>query len=141
MHAPVRVAFDVDDTLIDFDRRLRPFAREVFEELHGRGFDLIVWSGVGLRWEVVDVHGLRAFVVGCYRKPVSRHRERLAEHGVPFVPDFVVDDDAEVVEAFGGFCIPPPAFDFAGDRHLLDAFAAIVDAFPHVKPRIPGGAR
>lgn len=140
MEQLVRVGFDVDDTLIDFDRRLRPFAVEVFEDLHRRGFDVFVWSGVGARWEIVDVHGLRPFISGCYRKPVSRHHERLAEHGVPFVPDFVVDDDLEVVDAFGGFCIPPPEFDLLLDRHLCDAYAAILDAFPHVGagPRLLG---
>lgn len=141
MYHPVRVCFDVDDTLIDVNRRLRPFAREVFEDLRGRGFELFVWSGVGVRWEVVDVHGLRPFIAGCYRKPVSRHRERLAEHGVPFVPDFVIDDDQDVVDAFGGFCIPPPEFDFAADRHLLEAGASVVAAFPHVMRCAEGPSR
>ncbi|MGE5596133.1 MAG: hypothetical protein ACM3S1_08875 [Hyphomicrobiales bacterium] len=134
METAVRICFDVDDTLIDFDRRIRPFAREVFEELHRCGFQLFVWSGVGVRWEVVEVHGLKPFVAGVHWKPVSRHRERLAEYGIPFVPDFVVDDDIEVVEAFGGFHIPQPEFDLISDRHLLDAYAAIVEAFPHLTP-------
>jgi len=132
MSAPVRICFDVDDTLIDFDRRLRPFAREVFEELHRAGAELYVWSGVGVRWEVVEVHGLKPYVSGCYWKPVSLHRQRLTEYGVPFVPDFVVDDDIEVVEAFGGFHIPPPSFNLREDRHLLDAYAAIVETFPQL---------
>ena len=124
-----RVGFDVDDTLIDTRSRLRPFAREVFADLSSAGIELFVWSGVGLRWEIVHVHNLSAFIVGCYRKPISRHRERLLQHGVPFVPDFVVDDDPEVVAAFGGFVVPPPDFSFEGDAHLLRAKSAALRAY------------
>lgn len=135
----ILVGFDVDDTLIDHRGRLRLHTRDVFAELSGRGFSLFVWSGAGIRWEVVDVHGLRPHVIGCYRKPVSRHHERLAEHGVPFVPDFVVDDDIEVVEAFGGFHMPPPAHDFDRDLAMLRARDAVLRRFQGVL--LPGGLR
>lgn len=127
---PVRIGFDVDDTLIDHTGRLRAFCGDVFAELSGAGFELFIWSGVGLRWEIVDVHGLRPHVIGCYRKPISRHHERLAELGVPFVPDFVVDDDVDVVRAFGGYHISPPEHEFETDRHLLLARDAVLRRFP-----------
>lgn len=134
---PVRVGFDVDDTLIDHVGRVRRHTREVFADLAGRGFALFVWSGAGTRWEVVDMHGLRPYVIGCYRKPISRHHERLAEHGVPFVPDFVIDDDLEVVEAFGGFHIPVPAHGFADDPGMLQAHAAVLQHFAGRVPALP----
>jgi hypothetical protein len=57
-HRP-KVFFDVDDTLLATGHRLRPFAREVVAQVANMGFEVCIWSGVGLRWEVVDVHGLR----------------------------------------------------------------------------------
>lgn len=73
------VFFDVDDTLLTWDHRLRPHARDVIGELSTMGCAVYIWSGVGVRWEVVDVHGLRSYVRDCYLKPLSRHRERLRE--------------------------------------------------------------
>lgn len=125
----VRVCFDVDDTLIDLRGRLRPHTLDVFEELAGRGFHLYVWSGAGIRWEVVNVHGLRPHVVDCFRKPTSLHHQRLADHGVPFVPDFVVDDDIEVVEAFGGYHMAPPPGDFSDDLQMLASRDAVLRRF------------
>lgn len=132
--SPVRIGFDVDDTLIDHRRRLRPHAGEVVADLAQRGFAVFIWSGVGLRWEIVDVHGLRPHVIGVYHKPVSRHRERLAEFGVPFIPDFVIDDDIEVVAAFGGYHIAPPDHLFDEDTHLLRARNAVLRRFPEFTP-------
>lgn len=134
----ILVGFDVDDTLIDHRGRLRLHTCEVFAELAGRGLGLFVWSGSGVRWEIVDVHGLRPHIIGCYRKPISRHRERLAEHGVPFVPDFVIDDDLEVVEAFGGFHLPPPAHGFDDDLGMLRARDAVLQRFG--RTALSGGA-
>jgi FMN phosphatase YigB (HAD superfamily) len=124
-----RVGFDVDDTLLDVRFRLRPQARDVFAELHSSGIDVFIWSGVGLRWEVAHVHDLSDYIIGCYHKPISLHRQRLLEHGVPFVPDFVVDDDVEVVRAFGGHVIPPPEYPLHEDRHLLTAGEAVLRSY------------
>ncbi len=115
-----RIFFDVDDTILTWRHHLRPLTREVLAELSGSGFELYLWSGRGRRWEVVEVHGLRPFIVDCFEKPLFRHRERLAELGVPLVPDYVVDDHADVVAAFGGWCVPAPLEPLAEDRHLLD---------------------
>lgn len=83
------------------------------------GCHVYIWSGVGLRWEVVDVHGLRPFVRNCYEKPLSRHRERLRELRIPVVPDHVVDDDEEIVSVFGGTHVPAPLEPLGEDRALL----------------------
>ena len=117
--AHASVFFDVDDTLMTWDHRLRPHAQEVVEEVSAMGFDVYVWSGVGLRWEVIDVHGLRRFVTGCYEKPLSRHRERLRELRIPVVPDHVVDDDDEIVGVFGGTHVPAPLEPLRDDHELL----------------------
>ena len=116
---PIFVFFDVDDTLMTWDHRLRPHAREVVAETDAMGFEVYIWSGVGLRWEVVDVHNLRPYVRGCYEKPLSRHRERLRELSVPVVPDHVVDDDEEIVGVFGGTHVAAPLEPLDSDAELL----------------------
>lgn len=132
------VFFDVDDTLLTWDHRLRPHAREVVAETARMGFDVYVWSGVGIRWEVVDVHGLRPFVRTCYEKPISRHRERLRELSIPIVPDHVVDDDEEIVGVFGGTHVPAPLEPLRADAELLrvldDLRARFADALAGRQP-------
>ena len=83
------------------------------------GCHVYVWSGVGVRWEVVDVHELRPYVRDCYMKPLSRHRERLRDLGIEGTPDHVVDDDDEIVRVFGGTHVPAPLEPLAEDRELL----------------------
>ncbi len=124
-----RIFFDVDGTLITWDRRLRPYAREVIAALAERDIAVYLWSGAGRRWEVVDVHGLRAHIAGCFEKPLSRHHARLSELAIPFCPDYVVDDDDEVVAAFGGMCVPEPLEPLAEDRHLLDVLRDVQARF------------
>ncbi len=126
------VFFDVDDTLLCWDKRLRSHAREVVAETHAMGFDVYVWSGVGLRWEVVDVHGLRPYVIDCFRKPLSRYMERLAELGIPFVPDHVVDDDLEIVNVFGGTHVEAPLSPSVPDSSLLNVLDELRARFPHM---------
>jgi hypothetical protein len=113
------VFFDVDDTLLTWNHRLRPHARDVIGELSGLGCAVYIWSGVGVRWEVVDVHGLRPYVQDCYLKPLSRHRERLAELNIRVPPDHVVDDDDEIVRVFGGTHVPAPLEPLHEDVELL----------------------
>lgn len=117
--ARISVFFDVDDTLLTWDHRLRPHAREVIGEVSAMGLDVYIWSGVGPRWEVIDVHALRPYVVNCYEKPLSRHRERLKELRIPVVPDHAVDDDEEIVAVFGGTHVPAPFEPLHEDEELL----------------------
>jgi len=124
-----RIFFDVDETLLTWNWRVRPLAREVFAELAASGFEIYVWSGRGRRWDFVEVAGLKPFVSDCFEKPIYRHRERLAELRVPFEPDYVVDDDAEIVACFGGWNIPEPLEPLLDDRHLLDVLHDIQKRF------------
>ena len=94
----MRVFFDVDDTIITWDVRLRPGVKEVFARLRADGHELYLWSGNGRRWEIVRRFDLHEHVLDCFWKPLYRHHERLAELGVPFAPDFVIDDHQEVVD-------------------------------------------
>jgi hypothetical protein len=124
-----RICLDVDDTLIDWRIRLRPLAREVLAELKASGFEVHIWSGIGRRWDVIDLHGLRPLIDGCHRKPLDNHVARLAELEISFVPDYVVDDYAEVVRVFGGWWIPPPTPLLERDRRLLDMLYHIQETF------------
>lgn len=117
------VFFDVDDTLVTWDHRLRPHAREVIAATAEMGFEVYIWSGVGIRWEIVDVHNLRPFVRQCFEKPLSRHRERLRELNIPFTPDHVVDDDKEIVGVFGGTHVAAPLEPLCLDVALLRVLA------------------
>ncbi len=124
-----RIFFDVDDTLLTWDHRLRPHAREVIGALAAGGFAVYLWSGAGVRWEVAWAHDLARHITGCFEKPLSRHRERLAGLGVPFVPDHVVDDDEDIVRVFGGTHVPAPLEPLHEDRHLLRVLADVAARF------------
>ena len=122
-HRKLNVFFDVDNTLILWNGRLRNHAREVFEELKQAGHTIYIWSGVGIRRWDIKRHALDEFVTDYFIKPLERHHERLEALGVPMVPDFVIDDHKTVVDAFGGYHVS----DNAGpdDHELLDVLAKI----------------
>ena len=114
----MNIFFDVDYTTLGLDNSLRPGTRETFQQLTDDGHQLYIWSGVGLRWEVVRHHKLEEFTSGVYEKPIHHFEERLAEVGVPLTPDFVIDDYPEVVAAFGGVWVPPYFFRRDGDAQM-----------------------
>jgi hypothetical protein len=117
--SPVNVFFDVDGTIVgSYDVKLRPLVREVFEQIRADGHLIYIWSGVGLRWEEIDLHGLRPLIQTCFWKPRWDHRARLGELGVTVEPEFVVDDHREVVEAFGGITVYPFDWFDARDREM-----------------------
>ena len=101
----MHIFFDVDYTILGRDSTLRPGTHEIFTRLRKDGHHVYVWSGEGERWGVVRNHGLEDLVHGVYGKPLHDYEERLAEFGVPVVPDFVIDDYPGIVRAFGGVCI------------------------------------
>ena len=121
----MNIFFDVDDTLITWDHRLRPHVREVFQKLRDEGHQLYVWSGRGKRWEVVLKHQLDDLIVTCHDKPLDFYRERLESLGVDVWPDFVVDDHYAVVHAFGGYWIARPSHPFQQDRELWRVYDAV----------------
>ena len=101
----MNVFFDVDFTLIAVDGTLRPHVKEVFSKIKEAGHKIYIWSGAGIRWEVVKQHELTDLIETCYLKPLSDYRQKAIEFGVDVVPDYCIDDHSEVVRAFGGFVI------------------------------------
>ena len=122
----MNIFFDVDGTIIgSYDLKLRPMVREVFDRLRADGHVIYIWSGVGLRWQEIDLHGLRPLIATCFWKPRWDHHARLVELGVQVLPDFVVDDHQEVVAAFGGVTVYPFDFYDPRDREMERVYRAI----------------
>ncbi len=123
----MNVFFDVDYTIVDSEGEvLRPYVKEVFQQLAADGHAVYLWSGMGVRWEVVEAHGLQETIQGCFQKPIRNYQEEWVGVGVPFRPDYVVDDTPAVVSAFGGFVIPCfSPWNTPDDREMLRAYAAI----------------
>jgi hypothetical protein len=121
----MNIFFDVDYTLISYEGVLRPHVRDVFQALIQDGHSIYIWSGVGLRHTVVRTHGLEEYVSGVYIKPLGDHHAMLSRLGVPVVPDFVVDDHREVVDAFGGMHIRPYSYPSQTDQEMLRVLSLI----------------
>ncbi len=121
----MNIFFDVDDTLVTWDFRLRPHVHDVFRQLRDDGHHLYVWSGRGKRWEVVLKHKLDDLIVTCHEKPLDDHLAKLSGLGVDVWPDFVIDDHYAVVNAFGGYWICPPRRPLEQDRELWRAYDAV----------------
>lgn len=119
----LNVFFDVDNTLILWNGKLRNHTREVFASLREAGHTIYIWSGVGIRRWDMKRHELDEFVADYFIKPLEQHHEKLEALGVPFTPDYVIDDHKSVVDAFGGYHIS----DIAGpdDDELLKVLAEI----------------
>jgi len=121
----VNIFFDVDDTLVTWDFRLRPHVPEVFRRLRDDGHRLYVWSGRGKRWDVVLRYELSDLIVTCHEKPLDDHHAKLAGLGVDVWPDFVIDYHDAVVHAFGCYFIAPPRRPFEQDREMWKAYDAV----------------
>ncbi len=121
----MNVFFDVDYTLISDDGSLRPHVKEIFTRIKGDGHKIYVWSGVGIRWEVVRGNELQTFVENCYLKPLSDYRETLIELGVDVVPDFCIDDHSGVIMAFGGVVVKPYYTKNPNDAEMLRVYEAL----------------
>ncbi|MBI4498293.1 MAG: hypothetical protein HY689_10375 [Chloroflexi bacterium] len=130
----LNIFFDVDYTLIGYDGSLRPHVREVFEQIKADGHTIYIWSGMGVRWEVVDRHGLRPYVSGCYTKPLADHHHWLGRLGVPVTPDFCVDDHQEIIDAFGGVRIRPYEFPDRYDREMQRVYHIITTLTAQATP-------
>jgi hypothetical protein len=114
----MKIFFDVDYTILGLDDSLRPGTVETFQKLIDDGHEIYIWSGMGERWEVVRKHNLEPLISGVYEKPTHHFHERLKELGVPFEPDFVIDDYPEVVAAFSGVWVPPYFFKRSFDQEM-----------------------
>jgi hypothetical protein len=123
----MKIFFDVDYTILGLDDTLRPGTKETFKKLTDESHEVYIWSGMGERWEVVKKHELTPLVSGVYEKPTHHFQERLDELGVPFEPDFVIDDYPEVVAAFGGVWVPPYFFKRNADQEMDRIYRIICD--------------
>ncbi len=121
----MKIFFDVDYTLIADDGSLRPHVKEIFEKIKQDGHDIYIWSGVGLRWEVVNRHDLKQYIETCYIKPLSDYRESLVELGVNIMPDFCIDDHNGVVLAFSGTAVRPYYTKNPNDEEMLRVYQDI----------------
>ena len=121
----MNIFFDVDDTLITWNYRLRPHVRDVFERLRADGHTIYLWSGMGRRWEVVRQFNLHELVADCFDKPLYNHIARLEELGVSVYPDFVIDDHEGPVHVFGGYRIAEPRTPLDEDDEMLRVHEAI----------------
>jgi len=118
----MNVFFDVDYTLIADDGSLRPYVHEVFQKIKDDGHNIYIWSGVGIRWEVVNRHNLREYIETCYLKPLSDYKEALIDLGVDVMPDFVIDDHSGVAIAFGGVVVKPYYTRNPDDEEMLRVY-------------------
>ncbi|PKB78984.1 MAG: hypothetical protein BZY88_15630 [SAR202 cluster bacterium Io17-Chloro-G9] len=123
----MKIFFDVDYTILGLDDSLRPGTLETLQQLKDEGNEIYIWSGMGQRWEVVEKHNLTPLVSGVYEKPTHHFHERLEELGVPFEPEFVIDDYPEVVAAFGGVWVPPYFFKRSFDQEMERIYRIVRD--------------
>lgn len=123
----LKIFFDVDYTLLAMDGSLRPGTRDTFERLVADGHALYIWSGVGLRTDEVERHGLQDLVSGIYKKPIYDFVDGLRLLNVPHWPDFVIDDYPEIVDTFGGVLARPYFFRSPDDDEMERIYAIIQD--------------
>jgi hypothetical protein len=116
---PMNIFFDVDYTILGYDGSIRPSTRDVFDTLDGAGHAVFIWSGVGVRRNEVTRFNLQTVVQGVYQKPLEDFDAGLTKYNIPVVPDFVIDDDHEIVTHFGGHLIRPYVSSGRPDRELL----------------------
>ncbi|MBI5948675.1 MAG: HAD family hydrolase [Chloroflexi bacterium] len=96
----MNVFFDVDHTLVFVNHdtnALRPGAHDAMQRLKAAGHAVYVWSAGGEHYvnRIVDLHGLRPWVDGCFDKD-PRVEPR---------PDIIIDDDWYLVEKYGGYVV------------------------------------
>ena len=123
----MNIFFDVDYTILGLDNTLRPGTHETIQKLLDDKHKIYIWSGVGLRWEVVREHKLESMISGVYEKPTDKFYERLEGLGVDIIPDFVIDDYPEIVAAFGGVWVPPYFFKKPNDDQMTRIYKIIGD--------------
>ncbi len=125
----MNIFFDVDSTLICDAGHLRPLVHELFGKLKTDGDTIYVWSGLGLRWEVVHAHNLAVYVSGVFVKPTKNYAQfildSLEKKEVPVPPDLIVDDIPDICSALGGIAIKPYFFENHKDREMDDVYRII----------------
>ena len=82
-------------------REARGVVRDLFARLRARGHRIYLWSGIGVRWEVVERHQLHDLVETCFVKPLYAHERMLEPLEIDVRPEYV-DDHPDLVHVFGG---------------------------------------
>jgi FMN phosphatase YigB (HAD superfamily) len=113
----MNIFFDVDNTLIMWDGKLRNNAEEVFKKIIEDGHTIYIWSGIGIRRKEIENVDLDKYVKDYFIKPLYDHRARLPKLGVNVSIDYVIDDHESVVQVFGGYHIPDVATE--DDQELI----------------------
>jgi hypothetical protein len=135
----MRIFFDVDLTILGQDGTLRPGTRELFVRLVDEGHEVYVWSGFGDRRDDLARHDLDGMVHGYYRKPLTRMYASHEEWGLPFRPDFVVDDHPGPPLYMGGINVEPyvDRTSASTDTEMARVYDAIVRALEPEGPVTP----
>ncbi|MDG1990130.1 MAG: HAD hydrolase family protein [Dehalococcoidia bacterium] len=113
----MNIFFDVDNTLIMWDGKLRNNAEDVFKKIIEDGHTIYIWSGIGIRKKEIEKVDLDKYVKDYFIKPLYDHRARLPKLGVNVSVDYVIDDHESVVQVFGGYHIPDIATE--DDQELI----------------------
>lgn len=113
----MNIFFDVDNTLIMWDGKLRNNAEDVFKKIIADGHTIYIWSGIGIRKKEIENVNLDKYVKDYFIKPLYDHRARLPKLGVNVDIDYVIDDHESVVQVFGGYHIPDIATE--DDQELI----------------------
>lgn len=121
----LNIFFDVDNTIITWDVKLRPGVHEIFQQLRSDGHTIYLWSGMGPRWEVVKRFDLHEHVTDCFWKPLTDHHARMEELKIPVWPDYVIDDHVEIIQAFTGLHVPEPKLPLERDREMWRVYEEI----------------
>jgi len=121
----MNIFFDCDFTLTGIHGGLRPYVKEVFQQLRQDGHQVFIWSGVRVPWDIYRNFGLDAYINGVYLKPLEDHHQQLVTYNIPVVPDFVIDDNVDPVQAFGGYVVPPYIYVDEPDDFLWRAYQVI----------------
>jgi hypothetical protein len=125
----MRIFFDVDFTILGQDGSLRPGTRELFVRLVDEGHEVYVWSGFGERWDDLRRHGLDGIVHGAFSKPVTGQSAGHEAWGLPFAPDFVVDDHPGLPVFVGGINVTAyvDRLSTSDDTEMERVYEAIAD--------------
>ena len=122
----MNIFFDVDNTIITWDVKLRPGVHEVFQMLRDDGHTIYLWSGMGPRWEVVKRFELHEHVADCFWKPLHNHHARMEELGITVMPDYVIDDHVEIIHAYTiGSLVPEPMLPLDRDKVMWRVYEEI----------------
>ena len=121
----MNIFFDCDYTIISADDKLRPGVRELFQRLKDDGHTLYIWSGMGIRWREVRMHGPEEYITDCFHKPLFDYQRRMKSLGVTVAPDMVIDDYPDIVNAFGGIRVKPYVYERKSDTEMEKAYHII----------------